>query len=309
MSLQPMPLAPQPMPAPLLPSEIHSDWPRTTLSPLPDAQDSRDTTSSLDRMSSGSQSRWTGIVKLAGAVALGAAAFFALARSPLPSGDETVHSNWRQHVQPLNERFTQTGESVMKHVNRGGVVTFGTQVLFGELDRDDATTLAVQAALAKGDVAQAEAVIQAAQQIPEPVATSANAQSQAAPDAQSAVPTPAPVPVPVPSLKPTLSEGMKLAVLTGDAKFHHLFLFDSCDEDGDIVEVLVNGDRFGIVPITHRGATISIPISSTQTTNLSIRGLRDGTGGITVGTITSSGKTYLRRMTVGEVQPVELIAK
>ena len=296
MQLQPTTLVPEPLPVPLQPADVNVDWRDSPQSKPTSSKDRQRSDRELDA----AKPWWIGVAKFAGAIAIGTAMFLAFARSPIPSGDETVYPNWHQHVEPLNERFRNTGESVVKHVSRGGSVSFGTQLALSELDRDDATTAAVQAALAKGDVSQAEAALQAAQQIPglNPSPKNASEPQVGSPKSETAA---------VPLLKPTLTEGMKLAVLTGDAKFHHLFLFDCCDEDGDMIEVLVNGDRFAIIPLTHHGATISVPVSASQATSLSIRGLHDGGGGVTVGCVSSSGTTYLRRMSVGETQAVDLV--
>jgi len=296
MQRQPMSLVPEPLPVLLQPADISVDWRDSTQSKPTSSNDRQRS----DRELNAAKPWWIDVAKFTGAIAIGTAMFLAFARSPIPSGDETVYPNWRQHVEPLNERYRNTGESVVKQVSRGGSVLFGTQLALSELDRDDATTAAVQAALAKGDVAQAEAALQAAQQIPELSTSPKNASE---PQVGSHKPETAAVPL----LKPTLTEGMKLAVLTGDAKFHHLFLFDCCDEDGDMIEVLVNGERFAIIPLTHHGATISVPVSASQATSLSIRGLHDGGGGVTVGCVSSSGTTYLRRMSVGETQAVDLV--
>jgi len=100
----------------------------------------------------------------------------------------------------------------------------------------------------------------------------------------------------------SLSHGLKQEIVNGDAHFYHIYLYDSCDEDGDIVSVLINGTPFAEVPITHQGTTISVPISSKQANTIEILGVRDGTGGITVACMTSQGEFFSRVLAPGDVQ-------
>lgn len=228
----------------------------------------------------------TSIAKYVGVGVLALAGILALFRSPKPAMDETVHANWNQHVVELNDRFANQGQSVVKLVNAGGVATFGTQLEFGDRDRDDATTSTVQQALSQGDLAAAAAAVEAAQKIP---------------------PLPADAADTVQVRKPELTEGMREAIVNGDAQFFHVYLYDSCDEDGDVVDVIINGQLFATVPITNQGATLSVPVNTGAATNVEIRGVRDGFGGITVACRTSQGDYFMRCMMVGEVQPLAII--
>ena len=110
-------------------------------------------------------------------------------------------------------------------------------------------------------------------------------------------------PVPVTA---ELSPGLKRDIAAGDARFYLIHLFDNCDEDGDVVRVLVNGLPVGEVPITHAGTTLSVPFTAGQTNTVSIMGVHDGGGGITLGLRTSEGRYYTRILQEGEFQ--ELVA-
>jgi len=77
-------------------------------------------------------------------------------------------------------------------------------------------------------------------------------------------------------------------------EFFHLLLRDACDEDGDSVEVLFDGQSFAIVPLTSDGALLSLPFKSGANQALKIRGVRDGVGGITVAVRTSAGDYFCR---------------
>ena len=79
-----------------------------------------------------------------------------------------------------------------------------------------------------------------------------------------------------------------------------LTLWDNLAEDGDIVEVQANG-LTRIVPIRHAKTTIVIPYSF-EAPSLSIKGIRDGGGGITISAVTNSGDLPLPVMSVGETR-------
>ena len=99
---------------------------------------------------------------------------------------------------------------------------------------------------------------------------------------------------------------MQQKILSGDTKFFHIYLYDCCDEDGDVVEVILNGEVFAVVPITHAGATLSVPVGGSGT-SVSLRGVRDGGGGITVACRTSQGDFFTKSMTPGETQVIGLV--
>src|SRR2546421_569587 len=44
--------------------------------------------------------------------------------------------------------------------------------------------------------------------------------------------------------RPELTKGMTAGVLAGNSEFVHISLWDNCVEDGDVVEILINGESF-----------------------------------------------------------------
>lgn len=87
-----------------------------------------------------------------------------------------------------------------------------------------------------------------------------------------------------------------------------IFLFDCCAEDGDVVEILVNDIPFSTIPITHQGSTVAIPLHR-GVNSLTIRGVCDGGGGITVGFRTSRGDFYSGSMSEGQDHRLGVIVK
>ena len=143
-----------------------------------------------------------------------------------------------------------------------------------DLDRN--ATQQVRTALRRSDVMTATAALQSAQGLP---TASQN------PDVQP------------PQI--VADSALATALQNGRSELYNIELFDCCDEDGDIVEVIVNGASFATVPITHGGTMLSIPLERGSNT-VTIRGVKDGGGGVTVSFRTSRGDYFARYMDVGE---------
>ena len=212
------------------------------------------------------------IVAWSVAAVLGAAALLAATGNRFYANSEEAHSAWTKHLQPLAEHNAGLPPAArqLKQVSPAGVASFVNAVSLGAEDIDEQTTRAVVAQLQAGNEAEAlrQISIQGQPQI-------------------------------------SLTSGMRSELLSGDARFYHLFLYDCCIVDGDVVEVLINGEPFATVPITNRGATLSVPAG--QGTQISLRGIRDGVGGITVACRTSQGDFFMSAMAVGEEQIISLV--
>lgn len=187
---------------------------------------------------------------------------------------ETAHPNWN-HVAAAADASAHGANVVIQRTSAGA--TRGTSTVeLSMADADEATTQAVRELLLKNDLAGANATLQAAQ-------------------AAAIVQTEGQQPVPV------LGPNARLvnAIRDGSAKFFHLRLFDCCDEDGDIVDISLDGKPFSRVPLTHKGTIISLPMTP-GTTVVTLRGVRDGGGCITVSFQTSQGDYFSQPLDVGE---------
>ena len=98
------------------------------------------------------------------------------------------------------------------------------------------------------------------------------------------------------------------ALNDGRTGLFRIELFDCCDEDGDIVELDVNGALFATVPIMHQGTKLSIPLQRGNNT-ISIRGVKDGGGGVTLSFRTSRGDYFARYMAVGEEYQMNVVVR
>lgn len=268
---------------PLTPDIAPSAPIRPAPAPTPGSRDADDLPpSAREAQARGKTGRW-----LRGL--LGAAAAAALIVGGLKlvdfRGDESGAPNW-QHVLEAGDSDARS-QMPVKWIDRNGQATFTNAFALGVQDRDQATTLAVQTTLARGDLAQAEAIVAAA---------------------QNAAPQPAGVTTPVatPALEPRLTPEMQEQIRRGETEFYRLTLWDCCDEDGDIIDVIVNGKIFARVPLTRAGATVSIPVTRGQSTVIRVRAQYDGGGGVTVGCRSSRGDGFLRAMRIGEERVVSV---
>jgi len=77
-------------------------------------------------------------------------------------------------------------------------------------------------------------------------------------------------------------------------------LIDDVDQDGDVVQISVDGVPVSYLALTHAGATLEIPLKKGESHRVTVTAVRDGVGGVTLGLQTSAGTVVSRRMLVGE---------
>lgn len=192
--------------------------------------------------------------------------------------DETAHDEWA-NVNAAALASTENGTDLLVRRIASGETSTVPVIQMQAADLDMDTTNTVRLALMRSDLPGANQMLGDRFFID---ATSSHA---------------IPTGVQVPDLNNTPDLIMPLK--DGRTKFFHLHLRDCCHEDGDVVQIDVNGQPYTVVPLTHAGATISVPLSSRITT-LTLRGIKDGRGGITIQLSTSRGEYFARTMAVGE---------
>ena len=194
---------------------------------------------------------------------------------------EQGHPSWK-HVSAATAASDSAANRLV-HVDTAGVdhVVSGIQVSYQDADRGSMRK--IRTALLRRDVQSANQLLEAAQQ---GVASHSSAQP------------------------PDLATNTALLGALRDRgnELFEIFLFDCCAEDGDIVEVLVNDVPFSTIPITHQGSTVSVPLHQ-GVNSLTIRGVADGGGGITVGFRTSRGDFYSGSMSEGQDHRLGVIVK
>jgi len=103
--------------------------------------------------------------------------------------------------------------------------------------------------------------------------------------------------VKVPELDNQLAEEIE----SGNLRLYTLQLFDSADEDGDIVEIFVNGTLFSTVPLLHTPTSVVVPLPASGPGQVQLRAAVDGGGGVTVGCQTQEGRFFTSVMMEGEM--------
>ncbi len=111
----------------------------------------------------------------------------------------------------------------------------------------------------------------------------------------------APPAAPLPDLAAAPS-ALRQAIADGSMSLFTFRFFDWADQDGDIVDLLVDGVPVGRVTISHAGAELTIPLKPGHTHRLEVVGIHDGGGGITFGAQSSVGEMRTRSMTPGETE-------
>ena len=187
---------------------------------------------------------------------------------------EEGHPNWK-HVAAATEASVSQQADVLIHVDESGAAHVVPSIDVSAMDVDEDPSRAVRDSVRSNALEAATASLQAAQRIPV-VADVEQQKPELAPDSR-----------------------LREAVSKEETKFFRLHVFDCCDEDGDVVQIVVNGEPFATIPITHEGALVSVPLAPGGNT-VSLRGIRDGGGGITVSFRTSRGDYFCKRMRVGQ---------
>lgn len=244
------------------------------------------------------QNRPSGVAAAAkiGLVVGGLAALLIAASQFFPQAavEEKSHKNWK-YVQMATDQTLASREVKIVVVGSDGNPRVETSMGIGDQQRDSGTTSSVVQAIQQGSSRDAANAILTAQKIPEVSKPITNPTT-----GEPIVPKVA---------APTISDGMKEELIRGDLNFFHLFLYDCCAEDGDVVNILVDGQFFATVPLTHAGATLSIPMSAGRVTAIAVEGVRDGNGGITVAFRSSQGDAFMGTLGVGDVAPLGVVGK
>ena len=186
--------------------------------------------------------------------------------------DESHHPNW-QHVQAATDAATTNANPLTK-VLASEPTSTSAYIEVSAADVDRSATRNIRSALQRNDMAAATNALQAAQRISSP---------------ETGV------------VLPNLRDDPKLALALeqGRKELFQIELFDCCQEDGDVVAIIVNGSPFATVPIMNAGTLLSMPLSSGENT-ITIQGTQDGRGGVTLSFRTSRGDFFAGRMRVGE---------
>ena len=197
------------------------------------------------------------------------------------SAVESNHPEWSR-VSTATAASTPDSVGIVQVESNGTEqVVPAIEVSYRDIDRGSTRT--VRTALFRGDLVTATKNLQAAQGL-----------------------DPAAALVELPDL--TTNAPLQTLLKDRSNELFEVHLYDCCDEDGDVVEVLVNEAPFATVPIHHQGTIIAIPLHRGMN-SIGIRGVADGGGGITVGFRTSRGDFYCGAMTQGQEHRLGVVVK
>lgn len=250
---------------------------------LPPIQESSSSKAESDQWSNPSTEKPSRVASIIGVAALIGAVLFS-GWFYMGMGDasaEKQHENW-QHVAAAAKASTDDAQQLI-HLDASGASTQSASLEVSSADMNRAAMQQIRIALMRNDLVSASAALQAAQNLPSP---SANPEVRL----------------------PTIDTEMATAIKEGRKELYQIELFDCCHEDGDIVEVLVNGKSFAAVPIMHQGTMVSIPLDRGSNV-ITVRGVKDGGGGVTVSFRTSRGEYFARYMSVGEEHSMDVIVQ
>jgi len=92
----------------------------------------------------------------------------------------------------------------------------------------------------------------------------------------------------------------RAALADGSQVIYSLHVLDDVVEDGDVVEIFVNGTSYGQVTLSSAGQDILIPLPAGTTAKVRAVAVQDGGGGVTFGVTTSQGEIRSTVMAVGQ---------
>jgi hypothetical protein len=99
------------------------------------------------------------------------------------------------------------------------------------------------------------------------------------------------------------------AIVEGKTMIYKVHVLDNAFEDGDQVEIFVNGQSKGVVSLTNAGKDIELEFTPGTTVDFRTVATTDGGGGVTFGASTATGETRSRVMQVSESDLWQLTVK
>jgi hypothetical protein len=106
-----------------------------------------------------------------------------------------------------------------------------------------------------------------------------------------------------------ISPKMAADVQSGRRVLYRVYLLDFLAEDGDHVELFVDGASFGDTTLKGAGTSFLIPLAPGTPAFLKLLATADGGGGVTVGFISSLGEARTRVMQVGDFDQWQVIVR
>lgn len=110
----------------------------------------------------------------------------------------------------------------------------------------------------------------------------------------------------VPQMLEKSSPSIVEKIKKGEMKFYSFKVLDSIDDDGDEVEISIDGEPFSTFVLSQAEVRLSIPIEFGKSKLLTIKAVRDAGDGITFGAKLINAEFLLDNILVGESDTVYL---
>jgi len=120
---------------------------------------------------------------------------------------------------------------------------------------------------------------------------------------KAAAPLPAPATETEQAVRQILADApaeTRASIAGGNTVIYSLHVLDDVVEDGDVVEIFVNGVSYGQVALRSGGQDVLIPLPVGTTAKVHALAVQDGGGGVTFGVTTSQGEIRSTVMAVGQ---------
>jgi hypothetical protein len=120
---------------------------------------------------------------------------------------------------------------------------------------------------------------------------------------KAAAPLPAPAAETQQAVRQLLADApaeTRASIAGGNTVIYSLHILDDVVEDGDVVEIFVNGTSYGQVTLSSGGQDVLIPLPVGTTAKVHALAVQDGGGGVTFGVTTSQGEIRSTVMAVGQ---------
>jgi hypothetical protein len=100
----------------------------------------------------------------------------------------------------------------------------------------------------------------------------------------------------------TAAPEMAAEVESGQRRLYRIYLLDFADQDGDFVELFVDGVSFGDINLSNAGTSILLPVAAGKPIDLKMVAKVDGGGGVTVAFVSSAGEARTSVLAVGQFE-------
>jgi hypothetical protein len=107
----------------------------------------------------------------------------------------------------------------------------------------------------------------------------------------------------------TASPQMAADIQADRTRLYRINLLDFADQDGDHVELTIDGLSFGDVNLSNSGASILVPLTAGKPVTIKLLATADGGGGVTVGFLSSLGEARTMVLNVGGADQWQVILK